>query len=284
MGAGPGRRVAGLLRRRFRLRPQPGEDGGVGYLAVTDGFHNTTHKHADELSFELFDHGVPIVNDTGLYHKDPGEIRDFVVSNRAHSGLAVDGLDLPIADGSLAYGSGLTAAGEGDGWYAIEGRNPLFEQQGVAHSRLFLYRPGVALVIVDDLGSDLAHTYTRYLQLHPDVELGDGDEVAIQIGAPGLRRRDLRRARRQPGGAHAGARPGGAAAGHDLAGLPRVVPRWTLAFVDTGSTETRALTIALDGTALRATAPTVDGQTTTVELPTPRATNRRWRSPATAAS
>ena len=50
----------------------------LGYLAVTDGFHNTTHKHADELSFELFDHGVPIVNDTGLYHKDPGEIRDYV--------------------------------------------------------------------------------------------------------------------------------------------------------------------------------------------------------------
>ena len=94
---------------------------------------------------------MPIVNDTGLYHKDPGEIRDYVVSNRAHSGLVVDGLDLPVADPSLAYGSGLTAAGDGDGWYAIEGRNRLLGGQGVAHRRLFLYRPGVALVIVDDL-------------------------------------------------------------------------------------------------------------------------------------
>ena len=184
LGQGAGARA--FFGAGFAFVRQPGPDGQAGYLAVTDGFHNTTHKHADELSFELFDRGVPIVNDTGLYHKDPGEIRDFVLSNRAHSGLAVDGLDLPIADGNLAYGSGLTAAGEGDGWYAIEGRNVLLKPQGVSHSRLFLYRPGVALVIVDDLGSDLAHTYTRYLQLHPDVELGEGDDVAIQINAPGF--------------------------------------------------------------------------------------------------
>ena len=57
----------------------------MGYLAVTDGFHNLTHEHADELSFELFDHGAGIVSDTGLYHKDPGRIRDFVVSERAQA-------------------------------------------------------------------------------------------------------------------------------------------------------------------------------------------------------
>ena len=44
------------------------------------------------------------------------------------------------------------------------------------------------------------------------------------------------------------------------------LPRWTLAFVDTGSTETRALTIALDPTALRATGAEVAGEMTTVEL------------------
>ena len=48
-----------------------GADGEPGYLAVTDGFHNLTHKHADELSFELYDRGRPIVADTGLYDKDP---------------------------------------------------------------------------------------------------------------------------------------------------------------------------------------------------------------------
>ena len=250
----------------FAFVRQPRADGELGYLAVTDGFHNTTHKHADELSFELFDDGAPIVTDTGLYHKDPGEIRDYVLSNRAHSGLAVDGLDLPIADGGLAYGSGLTAAGEGDGWYAIAGRNRLLDAQGVAHSRLFLYRPGTALVIVDDLRSDLAHTYTRYLQLHPEVELGDRDEIAIQVNGPGFAGAiydapdDNLAERSQVRGQEA-----------PLQGLTspdfrEFVPRWTLAFVDTATSETRALTIALDESALRATAADVDGAVTTVEL------------------
>ena len=250
----------------FAFVREPGPAGDLGYLAVTDGFHNLTHKHADELSFELFDHGASIVSDTGLYHKDPGEIRDYVLSNRAHSGLVVDGLDLPIADGSLAYGSGLTAAGEGDGWYAIEGRNPLLRGQGVAHTRLFLYRPGVALVIVDRLRSDTTHTYTRYLQLHPDVELGDRDEVGIQINAPGFAGAvydapgDNPATRTQTRGQH-----------HPLQGLSspsfrEFVPRWTLAFADAGSSEVRALTIALDQSALRATEARVSGRTTTVEL------------------
>jgi hypothetical protein len=264
IGQEPGSRA--FFGAGFAFVREPGPDGEPGYLAVTNGFHNTTHKHADELSFELFDRGVPIVNDTGLYHKDPGEIRDFVVSNRAHSGLAVDGLDLPIADGELAYGSGLVAAGEGDGWYAIEGVNRLLKPQGVRHSRLFLYRPGVALVIVDGLRSDLAHTYTRYLQLHPDIDLGEGDDIAIQISAPGF-----------AGAIYdvPGDNPAVRSQARDqevpLQGLTSPdfrewLPRWTLAFVDTGSTETRALTIALDGTALRAAGADVAGKTTTVEL------------------
>src|SRR6185436_13163932 len=114
-----------------------------------------------------------------------------------------------------------------------EGRNPLLRGQGVAHTRLFLYRPGVALVIVDRLRSDAVHTYIRYLHLHPDVELGDRDDVGIQINAPRFR---------------------------------EFVPRWTLAFADTGSSEVRALTIALDQAALRATGAQAQGPTTTVDL------------------
>ena len=189
-----------------------------------------------------------------------------MVSNRAHSGLAVDGLELPIADGSLAYGSGLTAAGEGEGWYAIEGRNRLLSAQGVAHTRLFLYRPGTALVIVDSLSSELAHTYTRYLQLHPDVTLGARDASAIQINAPGFAGvvydapGETEAVRTQVRGQEVPLQ------GFSSPDFREFVPRWTLAFVDTGSTETRALTIALDSTALRATEASASGKTTTVEL------------------
>ena len=250
----------------FAFVREPGAGGDLGYLAVTDGFHNLTHKHADELSFQLFDHGAGIVSDTGLYHKDPGRIRDYVVSNRAHSGLVVDGLDLPISDPGLTYGSGLTAAGGGDGWYAIQGRNRLLRGQGVAHTRLFLYRPGTALVIVDRLQSDGVHTYTRYLQLDPDVKLGDRDAEGIQINAPGLAG-----AVYDAPGANPATRTQARGQRDPLQGLTspdfrEFVPRWTLAFADSASTEVRALTIALDQTALRATGARVNGRVTNVEL------------------
>jgi Heparinase II/III-like protein len=254
------------FRAGFSFVRAAGEDGDVGYLAVTDGFQNLTHKHADELSFELFDHGASVVSDTGLYHKDPGEIRDYVVSNRAHSGLSVDGLDLSITDSGLTYGSGLTAAGGGDGWYAIEGRNRLLRVQGVVHRRLFLYKPGVALVIVDDLDSPLAHSYIRYLQLHPDVTLGDRNAHSIQINAPGFAGAVYDAAGESPALRTQARGQRAPLQGWSSPEFREFIPRWTLAFADTGASETRALTIALDGTALRATRAGGEGPNTTVQL------------------
>ena len=254
------------FRAGFAFVRASGEGGDVGYLAVTDGFHNLTHKHADELSFELFDHGASIISYTGLYHKDPGDIRDYVVSNRAHSGLSVDGLDLSIEDPGLTYGSGLTAAGGGDGWYAIEGKNQLLHAQGVTHRRMFLYKPGVALVIVDSLDSPLAHVYVRYLQLHPDVTLGDRDERSIQINAPGFAGAIYDAAGETPASRTQARGQREPLQGWSSPDFREFVPRWTLAFAHTGASETRALTIALDASALRATGAASRGPTTTVDL------------------
>jgi hypothetical protein len=233
----------------FAIVRAPGPEGEMGYLAVTDGFHNLTHKHADELSFELFDEGTDIVTDTGLYDKDPGPIRDFVVSNRAHSTLTVDGLDLPVNDGSLDYGSGLTATGAGDGWYAIEGKNRLLaDVQGVEHRRLFLYRPGEMLVIVDQVDSDLTHTYNRYLQLGRDIEPGEvsdaeaGSTVPLApidgevADGPGTVTSSVSEARGQEEPLQ----------GFTSPSFRRLIPRSTLAYTATGGSETFLTTIALD--------------------------------------
>ena len=227
----------------------PGPEGELGYLAVTSGFHNLTHKHADELSFELFDEGVDIVTDTGLYDKDPGPVRDFVVSNRAHNTLVVDGLDLPVGEKSLAYGSGLTGTGAGDGWYAIEGKNRLLEKaQGVEHRRLFVYRPGELLVIVDRVESDLAHTYTRYLHLGRDIEPGDvaegeaGPVVPLApidgevADGPATVPSTVTEARGQEEPLQ----------GFTSPSFRRLIPRSTLAFAASGSSDTFVSTLALD--------------------------------------
>ena len=230
----------------------PGDAGDVGYLAVTDGFHNHTHKQGDELSFELFDHGTSVVSDSGLYDQDPGPIRDYIASSRAHSVLTVDQVDFPIAADGTTHGSGVLAAGEGDGWYAIEGKNPLVKPQGVTHRRLFLYRPGVALLIVDRVQAPAPHTYTRYLHLHPEVELDEAAEGEYEITAGELAGTifDL-----DTGVEAASSKAKGQEdppQGLTSPDFRELVPRWTIAYIDVATTESRVLSIALDESGLHA--------------------------------
>lgn len=153
------------------------------YLGVAASFHNQTHKHSDDLSFELYERGRRIVSDTGLFHKDDGEERDFEVEARAHSVLQVDDLDFP-RDARSAYGSGIRATGTGHGFYLIQATNPLLEAQGVRHERTFLYRPGSLLIVVDRVLSETEHSFRRWFHFGPDLTL---DRRGGRIGFRGGR-------------------------------------------------------------------------------------------------
>jgi hypothetical protein len=143
------------------------DDGG--YLLVTAGFHNRTHKHADDLGFHLYDRGRDVVSDTGFFHYIFDKWRKFSDSTAAHSVLTVGRRGFSIEKNSRAYGSGIRAGGEGAGWYAIGGTTPLLRPQGVRHRRLFLYRPGRALVVVDLVRSKRMRSYHRRFQIAPGI-------------------------------------------------------------------------------------------------------------------
>ncbi len=199
----------------------------AAYLQVMASFHSTTHHHADDLSFDLFDSGRRIVSDTGLYHKDLDRFQSFQESPQAHSVLwaAPGGI---VRDDAAAYGSGLDAAGRGDGWYAVLGHDPLQQQIGVANSRLFLYRPGYALAVVDWARSDVSRRYQRYFQIDPGVEvereggslrlLADGLDATLTSSANTKEHLRLARGEKRP------------LAGFAFPGFREAVPRWTATF------------------------------------------------------
>ena len=143
---------------------------GKHYLSVLADFHSSTHKHSDELSFDLYDRGERIVSDSGMYSKDPGPYFEFQQSAKAHSTVVIDGQDFS-RDATDAYGSGLSAGAQGDGWYVIEASNPLVAAQGVSHTRLYLYKPGNALLVADQIRSEQQHDYRRHLQLGQGLKL-----------------------------------------------------------------------------------------------------------------
>ena len=159
---------------------------GNRYLAVTNGFHNQSHKHSDELGFELYDRDTRVVTGPGKYGFDRDERRAYVLSNAAHSVLTVDKQAWP-RDGNAAYGTGLVASGIGQqGWFAALGHNPLTERQGVTHTRLFVYHPLVGLFIFDSVDSRSGkHEYRRYLQFGEKVDVERQNKRGMELSARG---------------------------------------------------------------------------------------------------
>ncbi len=165
--------LSGFLRDGFAVARR-----GDSYLATVAGYHRAAHKHADELTFDLFEGGLRVIVDSGRRDHTqnagkrpdlpgPGATEAFTKSSFAHSTLVVDGRSFNLHH--RPYGSALDAQGSGDGWFAILGHNPLLRSQGVSHRRLWLYEPGKALIVVDRVRSQQLHTYSRFLQIGPRI-------------------------------------------------------------------------------------------------------------------
>jgi hypothetical protein len=151
------------------------------YLGMTCCYHSTAHKQADELSWSLFENGHLVVGEAGRYgyrdEKDPARI--YARASHGHNVLMVDDESFPWRDHNVGYGSGLLAAGEGEGWYAILGRNPLVE--AVEHRRLLLYRPGELVLVVDQVTAEEEHTIDRRLHFgHELVATKTEDGVVVK--------------------------------------------------------------------------------------------------------
>ena len=150
---------------------------GERLLAVA-WYHVRGHKHADELSFVWYARGTRLLVDAGCYgyyYDEPG--RKYAESSRSHNVLTRADREFSFR-GQPAYGSGLLGAGSGAGWYAIIGHNPLFAAQEVAHRRLWLFRPGELLYVVDlvENRADERPQLRRRFHFGPEVEashLGD---------------------------------------------------------------------------------------------------------------
>ena len=87
--------------------------------------------------------------------------------------------------GSQPYGGAIDAIGDGDGWHAIVGHNPLLAQQGVEHQRALLWRPGAMLITLDRVRSAERHRYTRHVHLGPAIGLESG-AGSVTLAADGF--------------------------------------------------------------------------------------------------
>jgi hypothetical protein len=246
---------------------------GQSYLALASSFHNSTHKHADELSFDLYDRGHRIVSDTGFFHKDPGRWFKYTHGSSAHSTVTLDGKSFPRG-GRYSYGSGIGAWGSGASdlggtWYAIKARNPLLGRNHVSHQRWLVYKPGVALIVVDRLRTGRKRRYKSFFQLGPDLA------VSEQADRLGFTASGLNGALYNNGGGRRTGRNVLRGSNRPLQGWTSPAfrqkdPRSTAIFKTKGADADRVTTLSLNGPNLEASAiGRVDGDALSLQLATP---------------
>jgi Heparinase II/III-like protein/Heparinase II/III N-terminus len=164
---------------------------GESALIVTAAHHPTAHKHADDGSFCLYDGGRPIVLDSGNPGYEYGSPAfDYGTSPAAHATISVDGFDW-TKGAPRPYGSGIVAAAETGGLYALLTRNPNAAPDGGGSRRVLVYSPARFLLVIDDVEASADQRQSRHIPLAPElaarllpggaVEISDRDNPIAEI-------------------------------------------------------------------------------------------------------
>jgi hypothetical protein len=158
---------------------------GGSYLFVTAAFHSPAHKHSDDLSYCLYEDGRLLVGDAGNAGYDyEGAARQFCVSPAAHSGIGIDSYTW-IEDPRGGAGSGVVASGSLDDTHAILAENPRIAPDERVARRLFVYRPGQALAVIDEVAAGEDEVVERCIQLSPELSatvLSSGEVEILRDG------------------------------------------------------------------------------------------------------
>jgi hypothetical protein len=136
-------------------------------LLVTGAHNSNVHKHKDDLSFVLSEAKRRVFVDSGFLSYDRSPQRTYMESPAAHNLFVAD--ETYVKPASLPSNS-LRASGAAEGWYAVAGDDTHIDPS-LQHERVWLYRPGNVLIIVDRFQGDAkAHQLTRYFHLASDLK------------------------------------------------------------------------------------------------------------------
>lgn len=157
-------------------------------LFVTGMAYSSTHKHADDLSFVLFEHGRPLFIDAGKYGYKTDPMHRYIESAAAHNTISL--LDREITPTDLATkGSSLTGLKREGDVFIVTGRidrPSLLSKTGLfTQSREIRYEPGRSLTIRDELSASSEQAFVSSLHLARDLEpvlVEGGFDVALPDG------------------------------------------------------------------------------------------------------
>jgi uncharacterized heparinase superfamily protein len=155
------------------------------------------HTHCDFLSYELMLDGGRLVVDTGVYEYEPGEMRHYVRSTRAHNTVVIDDDEQSEIWGEFRLGrrarklwgkvehrgDSVQISGKFQGFFGgVWGFQPKFSVE--RRVELTLAEDRISSIhVVDVIDGKGQHELANYIHLHPDCWLREEGSKAIIIAS-----------------------------------------------------------------------------------------------------
>jgi len=148
------------------------------------------HSHADMFSFELSLKSHRVIVDSGVYDYEPGQMRDYCRSTKAHNTVDIDGQDqcemwaaFRVARRGYPYDvkwlpdkNGFQVSGWHDGYKRLKGKP--------VHHREFTWHNSGILTVKDRIIASCPKNIISRLHLHPDCSIVELEVDFVLINYP----------------------------------------------------------------------------------------------------
>ncbi len=151
--------------REYWSRP-PESFSGATQLMMTAGYHGTAHKHADDLSIDLYGLARDFIVETGRYGYSKHPQRREVFKVEAHNTVHRYGDGLDLSASMVGKSRVVSVEDEGETSIAI-GESDLVGK-GATHRRTLVYDKAKTLVVYDKITSPAPDMFVQRFHL------GDG--------------------------------------------------------------------------------------------------------------
>ena len=140
------------------------------YFAIFSAFHNTVHKHSDDLSFVLSYGSTDYFVDSGKYNfVESNEYRQYVRSAFAHNSIVVDNISYDNRDLENIGKSTLYDSECNQNYSFFQAKHTFYDGIEIKRNVIIIYDKGV--FIHDLIFSDDEHDYSQMFQVGNNVDL-----------------------------------------------------------------------------------------------------------------
>ncbi|WP_429192316.1 heparinase II/III domain-containing protein [Aeromonas salmonicida] len=140
-------------------------------LFISTARRNKVHMHNDDLNFEWYDHGRPIIVDSGKYGYTGCKYRKYYLSQHAHNIILINGESI---NGSL-YDSCLRRVGKMSYGTLVELSHKSIDHS-IHNTRILITKKSHFLIVIDRINSSSQVTVEQTFHIHPNFSLENETE------------------------------------------------------------------------------------------------------------